>query len=293
MRITILAILLTLLTCTAFGNDSEGPLEFQYNVSVSSKIFKNLSPDELVSAFGLWAKTALKGKINEEDLKVDVFDGPAALGKMLKKGKYDCHIIAAEDIDLSLISPEKVLIPLKNSEKFTQYVVLANKDHAIKNLSDLKNRKVVLYDGYGMNLAEIWLEHAIKSGAEKDSNLWPLKLTMTDKPMEGIYQVFFGQSDAVVVSLQAFRTACLLNPQLEQKLGILLSSPKLVPMAFFFDPNVKSKNQDILLESIRTMHNTPGGKQVLMIFQCTQVEQHPIAVMRETFAFLREARALR
>jgi hypothetical protein len=293
MKIISIAILLILLTGTAFGNDSEGPFEFNYKVSVSSKFHKKFSADELISAVSLWAKTALRGKVVDKNLKVEVFDGPVALSKMIEKEEYDCYVMPPEDIDLHLISPEEVLIPLKNGEKFTQYVVLVHKDRAITNVSDLKNRKVIFYDGYGMNLAEIWLEHAMKSSAEKDSGLWPLNLVMTDKPMEGIYQVFFGQSDAVVVPLQAFRTACLLNPQLEQKLGILLCSPQLVPIAFFFDPRLKGKSQDFLRESILSMHRTPGGKQVLTIFQCTQLGLYPITVLHDTFAFLRETGALR
>lgn len=289
MRIIIFTMLLTLLSGTAFGDDAVDPFNYQYKVSVSSRIFRNLSSQEMSSAFNIWATTALKGKIHDNNVSTSIFDNQESLNKLLKNGESDCYVIPSMDIDLRFLSPKNVLLPIKGGDKFTQYVVLVKEDCSIENLADLKNKKVVFYEAYDMSLAKAWLEHTLKSAETNNVKIWPLGLTTTDKPMEGIYKVFFGQSDAVVVSTNAYKTACLLNPQLGKNLKILVRSPNLIPMAFVFDPKLKSKRQDLLKESILAMHHTPGGKQVLTIFGCSQVEEHPITVMDETFAFLKEA----
>ena len=100
---------------------------------------------------------------------------------------------------------------------------------------------------------------------------------MTENPSKAILQVFFRQTDAALVTVDAFDLTCELNPQLRRDLVVLASSPPFITAFLIFRPGyrLREKFETALLD----LHMTPGGRQVLTVFQSSRMEKRPISVL--------------
>jgi hypothetical protein len=77
-----------------------------------------------------------------------------------------------------------------------------------------------------------------------------------------------------------------LNPQVGRQLKILLSSPAMVPFAFYFRSDYSDPVRDQIIAEIENVHLTTAGQQVLALFQCESLEVHPVSVLDSALELL-------
>jgi phosphonate transport system substrate-binding protein len=70
-----------------------------------------------------------------------------------------------------------------------------------------------------------------------------------------------------------------LNPQVGQRLKALVSSPAMVPTAFFIRVDCADLVRNQLLAEAVKVHGTLGGQQILALFQCENLEVRPVSVL--------------
>lgn len=107
-----------------------------------------------------------------------------------------------------------------------QFILLTHNDLSYKELGNFKDKKLIIHtlrDRY--DLSRLWLETLfLRSGIFPIENFFK-KIDEVPKASRAILGVFFGQADACVVPLRAFKASTELNPQLAEKLKILHQSP--------------------------------------------------------------------
>lgn len=182
------------------------------------------------------------------------------------------HVLITTGIDYLLLRQVTDVMPLVVASKLADspldsYVVLARKGTTLKDLVSMKKRRLVVDSSNPLDMGRIWLETALK-----EKGLAPLDQTFTDlqvakKPMRIVLPVFFGRADAYLVLKSAYDTMVDLNPQIGQKLDIVTHSPgfikNLVCVVDYLDPDLVAQMD----ATLREMHTTQVGRQVLVIFQ--------------------------
>ncbi len=163
----------------------------------------------------------------EFPLPVDNLSGAASweeLARLIRLGSAEggAELFPMQGYELIQHGRELNLKPLliasRNGSTLTQFIILTSTASGIQNLRDLENRKILVHrDGCGY-LVDFWLDSAIAVGTGKLRKGFARFQTVT-QPREAVLPVFFGEVDACVVSLAAYRSVAVENQaQIRQKL---------------------------------------------------------------------------
>jgi len=182
------------------------------------------------------------------------------------------HVLIITGIDYLLLRKVTGVTPLVVASKLADsplesYVLLARKGVTLADLVALQRRRLVVDSSNPYDIGRIWLETVLS-----DNGIAPIVQTFTDlevanKAMRTVLPVFFGHADACLVLKSAYETMVDLNPQIGEQLHVLVQSPgfikNLICIVDYLDPILVSQMD----ETIREMHTTDTGQQVLVIFQ--------------------------
>ena len=131
--------------------------------------------------------------------------------------------LVLHEVDLNI---KPLLLGTRNEASQTQFMLLAYSP-LIQNMDQLKDRTVLVHrDGCG-DLVDYWLNDTISKGTGVLRKNFAHYQTVTT-PREAMLPVFFGEAEACVVSVAAYKSVVSQNPaQIVQKLTQLSISEKL------------------------------------------------------------------
>lgn len=281
----ILLILLWIPSGTVAQN-SENRDGLVFHFGISSNSFDNINRNDAIAALKAWTEAIIKEQKLNEKAEVDFFSSFEVLFKAYKNNRVDAVALTTEESIRLGLNPEFVYLPSREDGFHVSYAILTHRSSENKDLAKLAGKKLVIYEGQRMLLARLWLksvlaEHAPGTGSSRLENL-----TIVDNPSKAILQIFFRQSDAAIVTTDAFELACELNPQLRKDIKILSTSPPFFTSFFIFRPTWQGPSRERVESAIMTLHTTPGGQQVLNVFQSSRMEKHPGSILDGTRQFL-------
>ena len=191
------------------------------------------------------------------------------------------------------VSFDRFLMAVKNDDPAEEYVVLVHRESGLKDLADLRGKRLSIYENPRMCLAPVWLEVALaKAGLSAiGDHFGPVtELLKLSKP---VLNVFFRQTEACLVTRRGFATMAEMNPQLGSQLVVLAASPPVVPSLFGFRNGFSALLKEKCLREFGVVHTSPAGQQALTIFQVGQVAERPVAALGSVLALLDEFDRLR
>jgi len=109
-----------------------------------------------------------------------------------------------------------------------------------------------------------------------------------NKASQAILPVFFQQADAAIVDRHAFRTMVELNPQLNEQLTMLASSPALIHSIVCLSRNSDEEVKKAILDTAFKLGNDTAGKQILTLFQMDRVALYKQSYLEAMTALARE-----
>jgi ABC-type phosphate/phosphonate transport system substrate-binding protein len=166
----------------------------------------------------------------------------------------------------NLVQLEPALITLFGNDYGNEYVLLGNRELNIHKLNQLKGRKILLSMGSNP-IPLLWLRHLLKKQGLPGSERFFGSYKEVDRASQAILPVFFKQADACIVPRRAFETSAELNPQISQKLEILITSPLYADSLVLFRRDYSSDNKKKLIDVGLNFNKYPQGRQVLTLFQ--------------------------
>jgi ABC-type phosphate/phosphonate transport system substrate-binding protein len=259
---------------------------------LSQAAFGLANRNDAAAAFKVWGETLAREHQLQIEVNVEVMTQVADLNQALAQGTIDAaYVTTMEFIQLGE-QPEYIYIVGKNSICTEQYVVVVRRDSNAHDVQDLRGRRLARHTGPVMGPALPWLETVLAS-----QHLGPLQdflgeTTPLETPSKSVLRVFFRQSDACLLSTNAFAMACEMNPQLQQQLKVLLTSPPLVPSLMFFRKNYTLRQRRELEHALEILHKTTAGQQVLTVFQGSQVVKRHLAFLDSTRQVLNDSARL-
>ena len=281
-----LALCLLLAVFSTVRAQETGPPPFR--IGFSSSTFGEVNQNDALAAVKVWADALAK----ENDILLDpqprVFRGVVEVAEALRAKRLDAVSLATDEywVLSEQLSFDRCILGMQNDRPTQEFVVLVRQKSGIDQLHDLKGHSLALFKGPQMRMAPVWIETLLLQEKLGDLSSFCGRIAPVEKLMQAVLPVFFGKIDACLVTRQGFETMVELNPQVGRDLKVLVTSPSVVPFMFAFRADYTSRGRDQVLAKLSDWHNSPGGKQILTIFQCDRLEERPMSVLSNTLALL-------
>jgi ABC-type phosphate/phosphonate transport system substrate-binding protein len=256
-----------------------------YRIGVSAASFENLNRNDATAALKAWANTVLKEHNISEIPEVVLYDRFDELAQDYTQNRLHAISVSVEEYMRLKLSIPYVYVSATDHGHTARYTVVVRRDSGIHAIQELSGSKIALSQGQRMILARPWFEMLLIDSTNTNPAV-KRDITLVENPSKAILQVFFRQCRAAVVTAEAFELACELNPQLQKELKMLAASPPFVPAVFLFPTNFQGTSRDKLEAAISQLHTTPGGRQVLTVFQSSRMDRVPSSTMDDTKQFL-------
>jgi phosphonate transport system substrate-binding protein len=267
------------------------PSPFRMGVSYAS--FGTVSRNDASAALKAWASTVLMERGLTVDGQTEVFDQVEDLRGALAREQVDAATMSAAEFVQEEPQVDAIYLTAKGQTFTEQYVLLVHRAGGLDDVAALKGRKLVQHSSPRTGLALPWLETLLAGRNLGPANESLGQLTTVENPSKAVLRVFFRQTDACLVTSNAFGLACELNPQVQRELRILATSPPVVPTLMFFRPSYRGAVRQQVEEPIQDLHSTVAGRQVLTVFQGDKMMKQPTTCLEATRQLLAEHGRLR
>ncbi|ABA88265.1 ABC transporter, periplasmic substrate-binding protein [Syntrophotalea carbinolica DSM 2380] len=167
-----------------------------------------------------------------------------------------------------------------------EYLILVRQDSGIKRVEQLRGRSINLLSSPRMSLALLWLDTILLESRQGQASIFFGTITRSSRPAQVTLPVFFGKTDACVISRTTFELMGELNPQLKHQLKILAASPAVIPTGFAFRAKRYDPIDSRIIEAMEQLGNTPAGRQILALTQSEHIKSCPVSCLNESLQLL-------
>jgi phosphonate transport system substrate-binding protein len=242
------------------------------------------------AAYRVWGQEIAKTlALRNAEMLSQVFIPSAELIQMIRSGQVDCFALTALEYAsvMDLVDPNCAIIEDYALDGL-DYVLLVRADSPYQRLEDLKGRNLLLLHHRDTSMLRVWLSLQLARTGSTDIEQFFDAPEMRDQVAEVILPVFFRKAQAAALTRRAFSMAVELNPQLGREMRVVATSPRVIPVGFWFGKNCDPENRTAFQRSMLLLDTIPAGRQVLALYQSTGFQQRPCSIMNGTVNMVRE-----
>lgn len=266
----LLGLLLSATATTARGGDVPLPHIDSLLIGYLSGVLTSVDPTDAKAATKVWADMILKRRGAKVESSTLIFNDLPSVERALAKKEVDLFFLLPQQFleirNRVPIVPVVVSTPMKG--EFEEFVLLVRKDSAVESVRELRGKNMTVETDQKGMLPLTWLETLlIKAGIFGEPKKFFRSIRVAHKPSQAILLVFFQQSDACIVTRNAFDTVAELNPQVEKELRWIALSPGYVTAVGCVREDYYAKNYPALRDHLELLHEDPQGRQILTLFR--------------------------
>ena len=261
-----------------------------FTLAYSADIFTEINENDATASVRVWTQAIARRKGIPVNAAGKEIRGTDSMIEELRTGKIDAATMLTDEFKAvsRRVAFSHLFVAVVGGDLTEEYVVLVHKDSAPETLAQLQGHTLMLFRNPRNSLAETWLEtQLLKAGSPKIPVFFG-RIQRPAKLSSAILPVFFKQADACLVTRRGFDVMRELNPQVGRQLRVIAASPPLVPMVLAMRSGYESELLDEIVASMRDLHKTPEGRQILTVFQCERVEEVPMARLGPSLSLLDE-----
>lgn len=263
-----------------------------FRIGFTTSMFSDVNVDDARAAMKVWIRTVGNERNIPIDPEPEIYADTAAARKALVEKRIDGLALTADiyhelhaDIRFELLAEAVVA-----DQRSDQYVLLAHEQSGVNSIADLRGRSLVVFHNPRMSLAAQWVDGLLRGQGLAPSAGFFSQIEKTSKASQALLPVFFRKVDAAIVTKRALALAGELNPQLLQRLKTIATSPAVHPSLFAFREGSTAIYREQMFEAIKGLHDSPAGRQILLLAQSERVEPAPVTDMDETLRLIDEWR---
>jgi ABC-type phosphate/phosphonate transport system substrate-binding protein len=220
------------------------------------------------------------------------YDTLSEMAADLKNRKIDVLATPVEEyIELKKQIPiEPLLISSADNGTEMEMLLLVRKDSGFRSIHDLRGRTIVMptRNPRCLDMYTAWLENLLMEEGSKGLDTYFSSVKETRTAAKAVFPVFFRQADACVVTRQVFDLTAELNPQISRELMIISRRGKLSQGIIAVDRRLSEETKEKLRQAFLTLHQTPDGQQLLMLFKVRKLVPFAPGNMKGTEALYAE-----
>jgi ABC-type phosphate/phosphonate transport system substrate-binding protein len=255
---------------------AQAPPVFTLHVGLSRASFPDLNPRDVELSFKALVEILARQRGYPSRAEVRFFDRSQDFEAAMKRGEIQLAAVGSweySDMDLAP-AMEPAFVHVEQDRVALDYLLLTRRDSGLNSLRDLKGKEAVVLESTVCLLSMSWLD--VLLGEEKlgERESFFRKLEVVRKPSAAVLPVFFGNRQACVVDRMAFQVMTELNPQVGSALQAVATSPPFVSSILCLGTKdwPSDSYRDTLLATLRELHHTPEGRQLLMLFKISRLE---------------------
>lgn len=272
-------------TQTARADDADRP---PFRLAFSASMFAEVNESDARAAMKVWIMTVAKDMHIPVDPDPHIQHSVEDLVKFGKNNPVNGFCLTTTEIPrLSReIKLDRLAVGVRAGKITEEYLLLVRKDSGIERIDQLRRCNLNVLSSPRMSLAPIWLDTLLlETRLGRIGNFFG-KITRSNKSAQVILPVFFGKTDACLISRAKFEMMGELNPQINIQLKVLAASPGLVPTGFAFVAVPDHPVDDKIMESMEHLGDTPAGRQILMLTQSDRIEPRPLSCLDPSFRLM-------
>ena len=287
----IAAIISLLVACAIFPVLCAGAEDgSKLRIGFTGSVFQDVSNSDIKAAVSvLIQKVAWKHFGKGES---HFYETLSDMATDLKNRKIEVFATPVEEfMELRKHLPiEPLLITASDNGTETDLLLLVRKDSGIRTFRDLRGRSIVMptRNPRCLDIYTAWLETQIMGEGNKTIDTFFSSVKETRTAAKAIMPVFFRQADACVATRQVLDLTAELNPQINRELMIISRKGKLAQGIIAVDRRLSEETKEKLRQAFMTLHQTPEGEQLLMLFKVRKLVPFVPAYMKGTDALYAE-----
>jgi len=260
-----------------------------FQIGFSSNVFSGVYLNDAIAAAKVLTEFFLKKYNRTWEVKSpEIFSNIDELKKILSEQEFELLIMHPGEYiqvkDMNLLEP--IGMSLRDGSPYDTYHLLVHKDSDIKNLSYLKDKKILI-DLLGGDKARLWLDKLLKEKNLSRKEKFFTEIQFVDKPLSTVLPVFFRKIDACILNKSSYSTVVELNPQIGRDLiSIEVSQPLAIGLIALrktiSDQQVKIDTEETMLN----FHNYEESRQYLTVFKIGKVVEFKEEYLESTYALL-------
>jgi ABC-type phosphate/phosphonate transport system substrate-binding protein len=270
--------------------------DFHLRMGYLGDVYPDVNNKDVNAAVSVLTRRIVWEKIGKGEARY--YDNLREMERDFRDGKVQVLGIPAEAfMELRNHIPiDPVLVSSTDMGRDTELLLLVRKDSGIRSVRDLKKRTIdmPMRNRQFGDIYHIWLETLLmREGADHDIDSFFSSVKEMRTVANVVMPVFFGQVDACIVSRQIFDLTSELNPQIGRELTVIARIEKLAHGVIAFDRRLPEETRQKFRQAFLTLHETPAGQQLLMLFQVRKLIPFQPDYLKATEALFAEYRTLR
>ena len=260
------------------------------HMGFSRSIVGEINENDTMAALKLWGTQLVLGEDRKFSVQPAMYNDIGEIENALNQKTLDLINLSAVDFFhvQHLISHEQFIFAVYGGSLDVEYLLLVREKSRFADIKDLNNAVLRFPKDARSALSRIWLDVELAKAGLPAVKQFLGKVEPVNKITEAVLPVFFGKTDACLVTRNGFNTMAELNPQISQQLKIMAASKGYIPGFLGFRKNYQSKVKSLIVDNIKNWHQTPAGYQLLTMFQMEDLVLRSIDVLGPTMELIKE-----
>lgn len=220
--------------------------------------------------------------------------GVDAMAAALGRGEFDLISLSTPEYDAlearGLGGP--IMLTRVGKSHAEELVLLTHQRNERRQIADLSGASLLIQEDTRTTLAQTWLDLVCHGAQMPPPDRTFGKVTRTAKPIHAILPVFFGKSDACLVTRSAWETMGELNPQVKTQLRVLAASPPIVPILTCFRRDCPEDLKERVIAVAVSSDSKLAFQQIMALFKTESLMRESVSALDGTRELIRAHRRL-
>lgn len=241
----------------------------RYTIGIMKNLFNDVNINDAGAACNVWIKELNKLYKSRYDVDFKIYDNFNEVREALKEGYLAFLALNVSNYmkykNKFTLTPQFVA-SFKGDSLF-RYQLLVRKEDNYKNLKNLKKTKIGITTKYNNSIPSLWFDVNCAENNIYNKDYFK-EVVASPNESQLILNLFFGKIDACIVPEKMFKLMADLNPQIQNRLTPIISSPYYVLSVMCFTKNFSNKSdREFFIENALNMQKLITGRQVMALMK--------------------------